>query len=90
MAIEILLPKLGLTMEEGTVDEWLVADGTPITVGMPLLRLATDKIDVDVEAEGDGILARAVPDGTTLVKPYTVSASRRWAGASVRNTGEVR
>ena len=66
MAIEILLPKLGLTMEEGTVDEWLVADGTPITVGTPLLRLATDKIDVDVEAEGDGILARAVPDGTTL------------------------
>ena len=66
MAIEILLPKLGLTMEEGTVDEWLVTDGTVITVGMPLLRLATDKIDVDVEAEGDGILARAVPDGTTL------------------------
>lgn len=66
MAIEILLPKLGLTMEEGTVDEWLVADGTPITVGMPLLRLATDKIDVDVEAEAEGILARAVPDGTTL------------------------
>ena len=66
MAIEIRLPKLGLTMEEGTVDEWLVADGTDITVGMPLLRLATDKIDVDVEAEADGILARAVPDGTTL------------------------
>lgn len=66
MAIEILLPKLGLTMEEGTVDEWLVADGTPITIGMPLLRLATDKIDVDVEAEAEGILARAVPDGTTL------------------------
>ena len=63
MAIEILLPKLGLTMEEGTVEEWLVADGAVITVGMPLLRLATDKIDVDVEAEADGILARAVPDG---------------------------
>jgi pyruvate dehydrogenase E2 component (dihydrolipoamide acetyltransferase) len=66
MAIEILLPKLGLTMEEGTVEEWLVADGAVITVGMPLLRLATDKIDVDVEAEADGILARAVPDGATL------------------------
>lgn len=66
MAIEILLPKLGLTMEEGTVDEWLVEDGAVITVGTPLLRLATDKIDVDVEAEGDGILARAVGDGTTL------------------------
>ncbi len=66
MAIEILLPKLGLTMEEGTVEEWLVADGTAITIGMPLLRLATDKIDVDVEAEADGILARAVPEGATL------------------------
>jgi pyruvate/2-oxoglutarate dehydrogenase complex dihydrolipoamide acyltransferase (E2) component len=66
MAIEILLPKLGLTMEEGTIEEWLVVDGAVITVGMPLLRLATDKIDVDVEAEADGILARAVPDGTTL------------------------
>ena len=32
MAIEILLPKLGLTMEEGTVDEWLVPDGTVVVV----------------------------------------------------------
>ncbi len=66
MAIEIRLPKLGLTMEEGTVDEWLLEDGVAVTVGTPLLRLATDKIDVDVEAEGDGILHRAVGDGTTL------------------------
>ena len=65
MAIEILLPKLGLTMEEGTVDAWLVDDGAVITVGMPLLRLATDKIDVDVEAEAlrrahDAELTRAL------------------------------
>jgi pyruvate dehydrogenase E2 component (dihydrolipoamide acetyltransferase) len=66
MAIEILLPKLGLTMEEGTVEEWLVADGSVITVGMPILRLATDKIDVDVEAEADGILAQGVENGATL------------------------
>ncbi len=66
MAIEVLLPKLGLTMEEGTVDEWLVADGDVISIGMPLLRLATDKIDVDVEAEAEGIIARAVGNGATL------------------------
>lgn len=66
MAIEIRLPKLGLTMEEGTVDEWLLEDGARVTVGMPLLRLATDKIDVDVEAEGEGILHRAVGNGTTM------------------------
>ena len=66
MAIEVLLPKLGLTMEEGTVDEWLVNDGDVISVGTPLLRLATDKIDVDVEAEAEGVIARAVPNGATL------------------------
>lgn len=66
MAIEIRLPKLGLTMEEGTVDEWLLEDGAVVTVGTPLLRLATDKIDVDVEAEGEGLLHRAVGDGATL------------------------
>ena len=66
MAIEVTLPKLGLTMEEGTLEEWLVNDGDVISIGMPLLRLATDKIDVDVEAEAEGIMARAVPNGTTL------------------------
>ena len=66
MAIEVTLPKLGLTMEEGTLEEWLVNDGDVISIGTPLLRLATDKIDVDVEAEAEGIMARAVPNGTTL------------------------
>jgi pyruvate/2-oxoglutarate dehydrogenase complex dihydrolipoamide acyltransferase (E2) component len=84
MAIEILLPKLGLTMEEGTVEEWLVADGAVITVGMPLLRLATDKIDVDVEAEADGILARAVPDGATL-EPGSVLGWLLESGESAPN-----
>jgi pyruvate/2-oxoglutarate dehydrogenase complex dihydrolipoamide acyltransferase (E2) component len=84
MAIEILLPKLGLTMEEGTVEEWLVADGAVITIGMPLLRLATDKIDVDVEAEADGILARAVPDGATL-EPGSVLGWLLESGESAPN-----
>jgi len=66
VAVEVLLPKLGLTMEEGTVDEWLVADGDPVVVGTPILRLATDKVDVDVEAEADGLFHRAVAAGTTL------------------------
>ena len=66
MAIEVLLPKLGLTMDEGTVDAWLVEDGTVVAVGDLLLRLATDKVDVDVEAEDAGRFHKAVPAGTTL------------------------
>lgn len=66
MAIEVTLPKLGLTMTEGIVEAWLVEDGAIIKLGDPLLRLATDKIDVDVEAEAEGIFHKAVPAGSTL------------------------
>ncbi|NDA77549.1 MAG: hypothetical protein EBY07_07075, partial [Actinobacteria bacterium] len=41
MATEFIMPKLGLTMEEGTILEWLVEDGAAITPGMPVLRIET-------------------------------------------------
>ncbi|MFM1751971.1 MAG: dihydrolipoamide acetyltransferase, partial [Actinomycetota bacterium] len=50
MATEFIMPKLGLTMEEGTILEWLVASGDLIQPGMPLLRIETDKVESDVEA----------------------------------------
>ncbi|MFM8484329.1 MAG: biotin/lipoyl-containing protein, partial [Actinomycetota bacterium] len=56
MATEFLMPKLGLTMEEGTILEWLVADGTAIQPGMPVLRIETDKVESDVEANAAGRL----------------------------------
>ncbi len=51
MAVEVLIPKLGLTMETGLIEEWLVEPGTAVKPGDPLLRLATDKVNVEVEAE---------------------------------------
>ncbi|MER5220140.1 2-oxo acid dehydrogenase subunit E2 [Streptomyces flaveus] len=66
MAVEVLLPKLGLTMQEGTIDEWLVPTGAAVSEGDALLRLATDKVDVDVEAEAGGTFHPMVPAGTTL------------------------
>ncbi|KAB2340386.1 2-oxo acid dehydrogenase subunit E2 [Actinomadura rudentiformis] len=71
MAIEVLLPKLGLTMQEGTIEEWLAAPGAPVRPGDPLLRMTTDKVDIDVEAEGEGVFHPAVEVGATLV-PGTV------------------
>ncbi len=50
MATEFLMPKLGLTMEEGTITEWLVPDGATIEVGAAILRIETDKTETDVEA----------------------------------------
>ncbi len=66
MAVEVLIPKLGLTMETGLIEEWLVEPGTAVKPGDPLLRLATDKVNVEVEAEGAGLFHPAVASGTEL------------------------
>lgn len=63
MAVEVLLPKIGLTMQEGTIDEWLVPTGAAVMEGDALLRLATDKVDVDVEAEAGGCSTPSSPPG---------------------------
>lgn len=65
MATEFLMPKLGLTMEEGTVLEWLVDDGAAVEPGTPVLRIETDKVESDVEAVGSGRLHRLVDVGST-------------------------
>jgi len=56
MAIEILLPKLGFAMEEGTLTEWLVADGAQVTEGQPLYALESEKSVQEVEAPASGTL----------------------------------
>ena len=56
MATEFLMPKLGLTMEEGTIAEWLVADGDDVESGAAVLRIETDKTETDVEAAASGRL----------------------------------
>ncbi|MEU9170283.1 2-oxo acid dehydrogenase subunit E2 [Streptomyces sp. NPDC048420] len=66
MAVEVLLPKIGLTMQEGTIDEWLVPTGAAVSEGDALLRLATDKVDVDVEAEAGGLFHPVVAAGATV------------------------
>lgn len=66
MATEILVPKLGMTMTEGTVAEWHIPDGGHVKAGESIYRLETEKIEFEVEAEGDGIVRHLVPEGTTL------------------------
>jgi pyruvate/2-oxoglutarate dehydrogenase complex dihydrolipoamide acyltransferase (E2) component len=73
MAVEVLLPKLGLTMQEGTIEEWLVEPGTPVRSGDAILRLATDKVEVDVEAEADGKL-HPIADVGSILPPGAVIA----------------
>jgi pyruvate dehydrogenase E2 component (dihydrolipoamide acetyltransferase) len=72
MATEFIMPKLGLTMEEGTILEWLVDDGAAITPGMAVLRIETDKVESDVESPAAGVLHRTAAVGDTFACGATI------------------
>src|SRR5258708_2886230 len=62
MPIEITVPRLGWTMEEGTFVGWLKKDGEPVRAGEPLFTLDGDKALQEIEATDSGILCIS-PDG---------------------------
>jgi pyruvate dehydrogenase E2 component (dihydrolipoamide acetyltransferase) len=62
--MNVLLPKWGVTMQEATIDEWLVREGQQVEAGQPLVRIGTDKVDTEVEAPRAGVLSSIrVPAG---------------------------
>ena len=69
MAIEILMPALSPTMEEGTLAKWLVEEGAEVRSGDVIAEIETDKATMEVEALDDGTIGRIiVPAGTEGVK----------------------
>ncbi len=72
MATEIILPKIGFSMSEGVLAEWLVKDGAQVTAGAPLFTLESDKSTTEVEAPASGTLrilkqtGETYPVGTVL------------------------
>jgi pyruvate/2-oxoglutarate dehydrogenase complex dihydrolipoamide acyltransferase (E2) component len=56
MATDVILPKLGFSMTEGTIAEWLVPHGATATEGQPLFILESDKSATEVESPATGIL----------------------------------
>ena len=65
MATEFPMPKLGLTMESGTILQWLVDDGAHVSEGDAVLVIETDKVESEVEASGSGILHQIGEVGET-------------------------
>ena len=60
------MPKLGLTMTEGTITEWVAAAGQKVTEGSVVMTIETDKVEEEVPAEGDGIVFHIAEVGETL------------------------
>jgi pyruvate/2-oxoglutarate dehydrogenase complex dihydrolipoamide acyltransferase (E2) component len=65
MATEIYMPKIGFSMNEGQVAEWLAKDGDQIAEGQPLFLLEADKSTNEVEAPASGTLRITAEVGET-------------------------
>jgi pyruvate/2-oxoglutarate dehydrogenase complex dihydrolipoamide acyltransferase (E2) component len=65
MATEILLPKIGFSMNEGELAEWLVEDGAQAVEGQPLYSLESDKSTNEVDSPATGTLRIHKPAGET-------------------------
>lgn len=94
MAYELKMPQLGLTMETGTIGEWLKAEGDLVSVGDPLVQVETDKLTNDVESEVSGVLLKIVAaPGDELpvqaVLAYIGEPGEKIETSSAADTGEV-
>jgi len=75
MPIELKMPALSPTMEEGTLAKWLVKEGDKVASGDLLAEIETDKATMEFEAVDEGVIARiVVPEGAEGVKVGAVIA----------------
>lgn len=65
MATDILLPKIGFSMNEGVLAEWLAEDGAQVKEGQPLFSLESDKSTNEVESPATGTLKVIAKPGET-------------------------
>lgn len=72
MSTEVVLPKLGFSVNEATVAEWLAADGATVAQGQPLYSLESEKSVQEIESPASGTLkilkttGEAFPVGTVI------------------------
>lgn len=60
MAHVVVMPRMGQTMEEGSVVEWMKQEGETVAKGEVLLTIQSDKATLEVEADYDGVLVKII------------------------------
>jgi pyruvate dehydrogenase E1 component beta subunit len=84
MPVDILMPALSPTMEEGTLSKWLKKEGDTVKSGDIIAEIETDKATMEVEAVDEGVIARiVVPEGTEGVKVNAIIAVLASGGEDV-------
>lgn len=66
MTYEIRMPKLGLTMESGTIQSWVISDGASVAIGDVILIIETDKTESELEAGASGVLEQIIGPGAEV------------------------
>ena len=90
MPIEILMPALSPTMEEGTLAKWLVKEGDSVASGNLIAEIETDKATMEFEAVDEGVIGKIlVADGTEGVKVNSVIAVLLEDGESIDDIGKA-
>jgi 2-oxoglutarate dehydrogenase E2 component (dihydrolipoamide succinyltransferase) len=75
MPVEIRVPQLGESVVEATIARWLKQPGDAVAAGEPVVELETDKVNVEVPAEADGVLGEiARPEGETVAVGEVLAA----------------
>ena len=74
MITEVILPKMGQTMEEGTIVEWVKQEGDPVKRGEVLFTMESDKATLEVEATARGFLRKVLMPAGQTVPVLTVVA----------------
>jgi alpha-beta hydrolase superfamily lysophospholipase len=88
VASELVMPKWGLSMQEGLIGRWLKREGDAVEKGEPLLEVETEKITNLVEAPASGVLARILfPEGATVPVTRTIALITA-PGEAVPDVGE--
>ncbi|MDP7149899.1 MAG: pyruvate dehydrogenase complex dihydrolipoamide acetyltransferase [Paracoccaceae bacterium] len=90
MPIELLMPALSPTMEEGTLAKWLVKEGDTVNSGDIIAEIETDKATMEFEAVDEGVIGKiVVADGTEGVKVNSLIAVLLEEGESVDDIGSA-
>ncbi|MEL7610478.1 MAG: dihydrolipoamide acetyltransferase family protein [Bacillota bacterium] len=95
MAIDVIMPKFGLSMEEGTIGEWLVREGDAVKKGDRLASVNSEKLTNDALSPEDGILVKILAaQGETLACGERIAIlsqpGEQWTGDAAKPKGEIK
>lgn len=74
MRVEVILPKWGMTMQDGTVAEWVISEGQQVQEGDPLAVIETEKVETELPSPDTGTVVEIVVEEGATVDVGTVIA----------------